>query len=85
MVNWISSVGPGYTAWMDSAPESDIAAIKCAMGMTPSPTLPAMNTTANSGALVKTARFAPALIATTSCLFEKIEESQLTSRIWHWI
>jgi hypothetical protein len=38
-----------YTAWMDSAPESDIAGIKDAMGMTPSPTVPAMNTTANQG------------------------------------
>ena len=74
-----------YIAWMDSAPESDIAAIKDAMGMAPSPTLPAMNTTANSRILVKTARIAPALIAATSRLFEKIKESRLPIRIWHWI
>jgi len=45
-----------YIAWMDTAPESDIAAIKDAMGMAPSPTLPAMNTTANSQNTRQTAR-----------------------------
>jgi hypothetical protein len=74
-----------YTAWMDSAPESDIAAIKDAMGMTPSPTVPAMNATANSRALVKTAPIARALIAATSSLFEKVKESRVPIRIWHWI
>jgi hypothetical protein len=74
-----------YTAWMDRAPESDIAAIKAAMGMSPSPTVPAMNTTANSRALVKTAPIPPALIAATSRLYEKIKESPLPIRIWHWI
>jgi hypothetical protein len=72
-----------YTAWKDSAPESDIAAIKDAMGMTPSPTVPAMNTTTNSRALVKRAPIAPALIAATSRLFEKIKEARLPIRIWH--
>src|SRR6267142_3457098 len=90
LTGWPSSHGHSvatmlrvYTAWMDSAPESDIAAIKDAMGMAPSPTLPAMNTTANSRILVKTARIAPALIAATSRLFEKIKKSRLPIRIWH--
>jgi hypothetical protein len=44
-----------------------------------------MNITANSRALVNRASIAPALIAATSRLFERIKESRPSIRIWHWI
>lgn len=55
-----------YTAWMDNAPEWDIATIKYAMGTPPSPAVPATNTTANPKLFVKVTA---AMIATASRLF----------------
>jgi hypothetical protein len=71
-----------YTAWMDSAPESDIAAIKYAMGMTPSPTVPAMNSTAIPKVFVKAAA---AMIDATPRLFERIKGLRPSVGIWHRI
>jgi len=68
-----------YIAWMDSAPRIGHRGDQGRNGMAPSPTLPAMNTTANPEYSSKTARIAPALIAATSRLFEK---SKIAALLW---